>query len=905
MSARFRRCFAILVLILGGLIAAPQVFAETMYSFNLPEQSLADSLRAIGQQTEMNILFEPDAVKNARSPALRGQYTVDEAIRIVLAGTKLEAQHTAASNVVIKVKSTRSTVLPATSLDPPGSSGTRLAQSNSGSPQSQSAAGPQNTDNSNSTSETSKKGGLEEIVVTGTSIHGIAPAGSPLKIYDRNALEASGATTLEEFAEKMPENFASLTPTAFAYNNSSGSFSQSRGNYFGGAGFNIHGLGPGATLTLVDGHRMSPGGVDGGFTDVSLIPLSAIERIEVLTDGASSVYGADAIGGVVNIVLRRDFQGAETSATYSAPTRGSADSLSADQMLGFGWSSGNATVMYEFNRQNPLLSDDRNFIPDQGRDVFITPSQKRNSLFSTLRQELTGSTELQADLYFADRDFDFFRNQAGNPFTEDTGKVQQYGGILTVNQKLQDDWRASGSVNYSRATQNLTTYSYGETTMSLVDPAFSRMSEVTIKADGPLFRWSPGAVKGAFGVNYRSESLEAPLQFSGIPERNISSAFGELAVPLIGGGSDQRLDLSVSGRYDHYSDFGSTTNPKVGLVWSPGYGLNLRGSYATSFAPPLLSQLVYFPFYFTFPANNPSAPGGTTDLLINSSTGVGPLGKALTAEKAKSYTFGFDFRPDVKPDLTFAATYFHVSYKDRIDYPPITGGGSVFTGTNIFTQPQLAPYILPPPSQALLQTLFNSPGFLGDLAGGGPAGVQAVFNDNLQNIAETVQQGVDAQATEKLVTDIGDFDFSVAGTYLLENKYITAEGLPPVSLRNSLGQPPDLRLSGVIAWSLSGFSSSLNVNYASSYRNTLFSPSVPIASFTVVGLQVGYQWADVPDSNFMRGFQVQLGVQNLFDRSPPYVGVPTGQVGTYNVGFDPANASPLGRVINIRLRKRW
>lgn len=183
--------------------------------------------------------------------------------------------------------------------------------------------------------------------------------------------------------------------------------------------------------------------------------------------------------------------------------------------------------------------------------------------------------------------------------------------------------------------------------------------------------------------------------------------------------------------------------------------------------------------------------------------------------------------------------------------------------------------------------------------------MQAVFNDNLQNIAETVQQGVDAQATEKLVTDIGDFDFSVAGTYLLENKYITAEGLPPVSLRNSLGQPPDLRLSGVIAWSLSGFSSSLNVNYASSYRNTLFSPSVPIASFTVVGLQVGYQWADVPDSNFMRGFQVQLGVQNLFDRSPPYVGVPTGQVGTYNVGFDPANASPLGRVINIRLRKRW
>src|SRR5580704_2013805 len=150
MSARFRRCFATLVLIFSGIIAAPVAFAETTYSFNLPEQALADSLRAIGQQTDMNILFEPDAVKNARSPALKGQYTVDEAIRLVLVGTKLEAQHTAASNVVIKVKSARSTAQPAISADPQGDSGTRLAQSNSVNPQSQSAAAPQNTGSSNS-----------------------------------------------------------------------------------------------------------------------------------------------------------------------------------------------------------------------------------------------------------------------------------------------------------------------------------------------------------------------------------------------------------------------------------------------------------------------------------------------------------------------------------------------------------------------------------------------------------------------------------------------------------------------------------------------------------------------------------------------------------------------------------
>src|ERR1700735_3120491 len=118
MSDRYRRCLAVFLLILSVAIAAPRAYADTTYSFSLPEQSLADSLRAIGQQTEMNILFEPDTVKNARSPALHGQYTVDEAIRLVLAGTKLEAQHTAASNVVIKVKSARSTAQPAISADP-------------------------------------------------------------------------------------------------------------------------------------------------------------------------------------------------------------------------------------------------------------------------------------------------------------------------------------------------------------------------------------------------------------------------------------------------------------------------------------------------------------------------------------------------------------------------------------------------------------------------------------------------------------------------------------------------------------------------------------------------------------------------------------------------------------------
>src|SRR5260370_12557579 len=125
----------------------------------------------------------------------------------VRGGTKLEAQHSEASNVVIKVKSARSTAQPATNVDAPGNSGIRLSQSNSGSPQSQPAAGPQDEHTPNSTSESSKKEGLSEIVVTGTHIQGAAPAGSSLTTYTRHDIHKSRAAPVHTFSRQMVENF--------------------------------------------------------------------------------------------------------------------------------------------------------------------------------------------------------------------------------------------------------------------------------------------------------------------------------------------------------------------------------------------------------------------------------------------------------------------------------------------------------------------------------------------------------------------------------------------------------------------------------------------------------------------------------------------------------------------------
>ena len=195
-------------LFLSLIVHAPAAVAQTRYSFNLPEQSLADSLRAIGQQTATNILFEPEAVKNTRSPAIRGQFAVDEAIKLVLDGTNLEAHHTAVSNVVIRYKLAHSTALPSTSTEAPATIGTPRAPANSDGEQPTSTGIREN----HSTTRSSSIGGdeynsnLDEIIVTGTRIRGNNIA-SAVEVIDRSDIDRSGYGSLDDLMRSVTQNF--------------------------------------------------------------------------------------------------------------------------------------------------------------------------------------------------------------------------------------------------------------------------------------------------------------------------------------------------------------------------------------------------------------------------------------------------------------------------------------------------------------------------------------------------------------------------------------------------------------------------------------------------------------------------------------------------------------------------
>lgn len=204
---------------------------------------------------------------------------------------------------------------------------------------------------------------LEEIVVTGTSIRGAVPLGNPIQTLGADQIAESGKATVADLLRELPVNFAG--GVAQADNNRGGQDTSSAGsNLTGGSGVNLRGLGALSTLVLVDGRRVATSGQFGDFVDVANIPAAAIERIEILQDGASAVYGSDAVGGVVNFILKRNVEGLQTLARIGTLTEGGGDELQASAVWGHGWGRGRVVIGYEYNDRGRVSASDRDLDGD-------------------------------------------------------------------------------------------------------------------------------------------------------------------------------------------------------------------------------------------------------------------------------------------------------------------------------------------------------------------------------------------------------------------------------------------------------------------------------------------------------------------------------------------------------------
>ena len=146
---------------------------------------------------------------------------------------------------------------------------------------------------------------VEEVVVTGSYFRGSPlDAPSPVQVIDRSSIEAQGAAVIWDVIKNLEVNSGSITNPG-----------SDNGQVEGTANVNLRNLGENSTLTLINGKRMVPAAATtqsgGEFVDLNSIPLVVTDRVEVLTDGGSALYGADAVAGVVNIIMRNDFEGLE------------------------------------------------------------------------------------------------------------------------------------------------------------------------------------------------------------------------------------------------------------------------------------------------------------------------------------------------------------------------------------------------------------------------------------------------------------------------------------------------------------------------------------------------------------------------------------------------------------------
>ena len=488
-------------------------------------------------------------------------------------------------------------------------------------------------------------------------------------------------------------------------------------------------------------------------------------------------------------------------------------------------------------------------------------------------------------------------------------------------------------------------------------------NDAVMKFNGPLFDLPGGTVKVAVGGEYtytiskvRNGANRPCDQFvlgagcatadnifrwdaDSRDARQQWSTFGELYVPIVGQGNAlplmQELTLDAAVRYDRYTQFGATTNPKIGATWKVSQDLSLRGSYGTSFRAPsqpdtdpgafsVAVQIAQFPNLSGNPniKNDFTIPGFApfTDVLFR--LGGNP---SVKPETGRHWSVGFDLTPRFTPGLRVSGTYFNIDYRNRIAGPAALA--YLFPGgpTNAYLGAYLTPLTTPAGcnnanpatwnpllAQALEGNLYG-PGTIGFLYGAStivnPCGIHAIADGRTTNAAGTKQDGIDVSATYTVSTEAGVFTLAGAATKIFHNQTQPFVGQPFSSELGRILFPVSLRGRGNLGWFDGPFSVNLALNYVGSYTNDQpiirytttgqkTDPTSQVPAWTTFDLNVTYTIGGKFSFAPLRQVRASVGIENLFDRNAPIV-----LTGTE--AMDPANANPLGRIWTFQLTKTF
>jgi iron complex outermembrane receptor protein len=843
--------------VLCASAAKAQPAREADYA--LPAQSLSRSLRDVSVRSGTSVIAPSELVAGRRAPPLRGRYGARQAVEALLQGSELRVTNVGDSLVVSRADSLSDQTVAAAS---------QVAES-------------------------------EPIIVTGSNLRGAQPT-SPITVLRREQIEASGASSVEQLMAKVPQNAQTgVNRENFRVTGAGADPTEH------GAGLNLRGLGQRATLVLVNGRRVAPSNT-GSFVDVSLIPLGAIERVEILTDGASAIYGSDAVGGVVNFILRDGFDGVEASLTAGTATESDGDLRQLAATAGTSWSSGGAMLSYEFRAEDEILARDRDFTINLSPTTSLLPRERRHSLFGNLHQDLGPNLRAEVSGSFADRETQRSYFFAGSPVPVDqSAEARSISLAGNFDYALGADWTARLTGGYSvTRTDQLQVQTGGQ---GLVNDRFTRneIADLGLKADGRLFELPAGAVRLAFGVEGRRESyrdrfatrtVKVPTDIS----RDVGAVYAEAQVPVFSAANRragfERLIFTLAGRFEHYEDFGSTFDPKVGLLWAPFAGLTFRTSYDTSFRAPLLSEAAGTYSAIFFPASLVSITGqgsGVALVMGGNDPGVQP-------ERSRSWTIGAEIEP--APGLSFSLNYYAIRFSDRIALP-----SQIVT---VVGNPAFESIVTHDPDEASVRALVDNASTILDISGPGfsnghatPADVTVIVDNRISNTALSTTDGMDASLQYRFTIGASHFQLDANANYIFSFTDRLRPTSPTIVGFDVPYRPLRFRLRGHAGWRRDGWSANLFANHADDYRDNRGNQRQRIGAYTTIDATIAYELDGPQAPAWLRGTRIALQADNLLDEAPPRLLPDPGS--TAGLGYDPVNASARGRFISLQLRKRW
>ena len=516
------------------------------------------------------------------------------------------------------------------------------------------------------------------------------------------------------------------------------------------------------TLVLVDGMRLTPVGVNQAAIDVDIVPANVLEGIDVVTDGGSSLYGADAVAGVLNFRTRRSYEGLKVDGNFGfGTTIKGFHQWDGSIIAGKSWSTGNAYISASHSERDGIINSQTDWANgtvynaagvasnsytqcaspvgtqiryfffgagwtnnpaapgagtfpigtacDQISSETYSPEQKRTNVYAALTQQVADNIDLRVTAYWTKRDtqlvgyprgyttpaqtpvfptgvpvgtiytilggtgFSFAPNSA---YVNTPTKVgfETWGVTPELTIKLGGEWQLRSSVHYGRSYNHQsfpgvnTTLAQSYVNSGALNPlnvaaaSASVITDITdyenaqdtnqqlfmfrTIADGPLFALPGGDAKLAVGLEYQDNSADSRLTTGRVgsvktlpfmkASRNAKSAFAEIALPIT-----SFADISASLRYDDYSDFGSTTNPNIGLTLKPTSWLKIFGHWNTSFnAPTAVDDLTISTGRFVCGIYTPAVPIQRSVRPIRSAGTRASRAAALLSRKVRRLACG-------------------------------------------------------------------------------------------------------------------------------------------------------------------------------------------------------------------------------------------------------------------------